>query len=399
MALKQYWNTLSSNRKKGFYTLMVALAAIAIWFGSHKNPADSPASIKIVTAQKGDIEEVVTAQGKLEPKEYVDVGTQVSGQLKVLHVDIGSDVKKDQLLAEIDPRLYESRYEADMAQLKSYQAQLAEQEADLDLARKQQARNDQLIKTQAISKDANDISKAALASAQARVNTQKAQIEQTESTIKGDKANLEYTKIFAPMDGTVVTLPARQGQTLNANQTAPTILQLANLDVMTIRAQVAEADVMRLKNDMPVRFTTLGSLEKKWEAKVRQILPTPEVINDVVLYNVLIDVDNKKRILMNGMSTQIFFELDSAQDVLTIPLEALGRHLSKQDNDAGLAYMVKRKDGSDVLVRIGLMDRTNAQVRDGLSEGDEIQIHIAPPAGQRQSGNRSGGAMMGGPRL
>lgn len=363
------------HRKKTWVILLVLAclaAGIATLGGSKKHSAD--AETRSVTVEKGNIEAVVTAQGKLEPKEYVDVGTQVSGQLKTLHFDIGDDVKKGELLAEIDPRLYEAKMQASSAELKSLKAQLAEQQANLVLAQKQQARNAQLIKTQAISKDAMDISTATLRSAEAHVNTQLAQIEQTQSSLEGDKTNLEYTKIYAPMDGTIVSMPARAGQTLNANQTAPTILQLANLDIMTIRATVAEADVMRLKEGMPVHFTTLGSQERSWKGTVRQILPSPEVINDVVLYNVLIDVENKERQLMNGMSTQVFFELGSAKDVLTLPIDALGARAPKEDNDTGKAYRVQAKGAGEVVVHVGLMDRTSAEITDGLKEGDDILL-------------------------
>lgn len=386
------------SKKIIFIAAAILLLALAWWVSKTSGNDKRDENTRTVKVQKGSIEEVVTAQGKLEPKEYVDVGTQVSGQIKSLHVDIGDDVKKGMLLAEIDPRLYESRLEADTAQLRSLQAGLSEQEANLALAQQQHARNETLIKTDAISKDAFDVSAANLKSAQARVNTQKAQIAQITSTIEGDKTNLEYTKIYAPMDGTVVTLPARLGQTLNANQTAPTLMQIANLDVMTIRAQVAEADVMRLSEGMNVHFTTLGAQEKRWKATVRQVLPSPEVINDVVLYNVLIDVDNRERILMNGMSTQVFFELGSAQDVLVLPIEALGRRIAKDDNDTGKAYNVHIGD-KDVPVYIGLMDRTNAEIKSGLKEGDSVTV-VRPPANtQRQNRGGGGPVGMGGPRL
>jgi len=384
------------NSRNSLILLIVVIVAGGAWyFTHHSGSTKTDANTKIIKVEKGTIEEVVTAQGKLEPKEYVDVGTQVSGQLKKLHVDIGYDVKKDDLLAEIDPRLYESRLDADTAQLKSLQAQLAEQEANLILAGKQHARNAQLIKNNAISKDAFDVSAATLKTAQARVNTQQAQIEQIESTVEGDKTNLEFTKIYAPMSGTVVTLLAREGQTLNSSQTAPTLLQLANLDIMTIRAQVAEADVMRLKEGMKVHFTTLGAQEKRWNATVRQILPTPEIVNDVVLYNVLIDVDNKDRQLMNGMSTQIFFELGSAENVLVLPLEALGKRMPKEDSDAGLGYMLRLKGGKETLVHVGLMDRTTAEIRDGVTENDEVEVVIRTAPKQGGGGGNRGG----GPRL
>lgn len=382
----------SVSRKKKIIisaVLLSLLAAGAMLFGGESKKS-TDAETRIVTVEKGSIEAVVTAQGQLEPKEYVDVGTQVSGQIKVLHFDIGDDVTKGDLLAEIDPRLYEAQVLATTAQLDSLKAQLTEQEANFVLAQKQQNRNAQLIKTNAISKDAMDISTASLKSAQARVNTQKAQIAQAESSLQGNKTNLEFTKIYAPMTGTIVAMPARLGQTLNSNQTAPVILQLANLDVMTIRAAVAEADVMRLKEGMNAHFSTLGSMDNQWKGVVRQILPSPVVVSDVVLYNVLIDVDNKDRQLMNGMSTQIFFELGSARDVLVLPLDTLGARAPKEDTATATAtaYRVQKQGAGEIVIHVGLTDRTNAEIIDGLSEGDQVTVTRKKTGARTSSSSR-----------
>ena len=194
---------LSRHRKIILWLLVVCAIAVSIWALSGKTHGDTDTPERVFAVEKGSVDEVVTAQGKLEPKEYVDVGTQVSGQLKKLYFDIGVDVKKGDLLAEIDPRLYEATMEASTAQLDSLKAQLADQEASLVLAAKQAERNNQLIKTKAISKDAMDITTAALQSAKAHVDAQKAAIEQMQSKLEGDKTNLSYTKIYAPMAGTI----------------------------------------------------------------------------------------------------------------------------------------------------------------------------------------------------
>lgn len=284
-----------------------------------------------------------------------------------------------------------------MAQLKTLKAQLDEQKTQVTLAKQQLQRNERLMKSDAVSKEELETSQAEYKAAIAREKSINAQIEETNSTLEGDKANLNYTKIYAPMDGTVSAQTTREGQTVNANQSAPVIVQLANLNVMTIRAQVAEADVMRLSTNMPVYFTTLGSLDKKWRATVRQILPTPEVINEVVLYNALIDVENESGQLMNGMSVQVFFELGSAKDVLTIPAAALGKRMNAKDNEKGEAYIVNVKNGKNKeerLVHIGMMNRQLAEVKEGLSQSDEIIITEAPaPVKDRPGG------MRGGPRL
>ena len=155
------------------------------------------------------------------------------------------------------------------------------------------------------------------------------------SNLQGNRTNLGFTKIYAPMAGTVTTMPAREGQTLNANQTTPTVLQVANLDIMTVRANVAEADVNRLKEGMAVYFNDTGQFRAAVARKVRQILPSPQIVNDVVLYDVLIDVKNEGRQLMSGMTTQVFFIFGKAENATIIPAEALTRPVPKEDSELG----------------------------------------------------------------
>jgi macrolide-specific efflux system membrane fusion protein len=324
---------------------------------------------------KGSIEDVITSQGKLEAKEYVDVGTQVSGQLLKLYVDLGSVVKKGDLIAEIDPKIYESQLQATEAHIKTLSAQKNEQAALVVQAKQKFQRNQDLFKADAISKEVFQDAQTALNVANAQLASITSQIEEANSSLEESKTNLGYTKIYSPMDGTVVSQTSREGQTLNANQSAPVIVQVANLDILTVRAQVAEADIMNLKTGMPVYFKILGSQDRKWPGTVRQILPTPDVVNDVVLYNVLIDVDNKDRQLMLNMSTQMFFTLGKADNVPVVPVSALGRRVNDKDTDAGKAYMIKTSSAGkieDKLIHVGLMDRTNAQVVDGLAVGDRI---------------------------
>jgi len=384
------------NRKRKLLLAVViiglgALLWIALSGGPSANKAEKENAGETVKPKIASIEQTITAQGKLEAKDYVDVGAQVSGQLKKVHVEIGDVVKKGDLLAEIDPKVYESKVEADQAQIKTLQAQLTQSEAQAVLAGQVYDRNTRLITQEAVSKEVLEESDSAYKVALSGVKSVQAQIEQQSSALKGDQANLSYTKIYAPMDGTVTTNPTREGQTINANQQAPVIMQVANLDMMTVRAQVAEADVMSLTPDMEVYFTTLGATEKRWKGIIRQVLPTPEIINDVVLYNALIDVDNKDRQLMTGMSTQIFFVKGSAKDVLTIPVTALRKPLG------GLDYMVKTPSG-EKKITIGLMDRNIAEVKTGLTAEDEVITYSKPPA--KKPGQSGGGRGMAGvPRI
>ena len=397
------WNT--SARRKKIIILVAVVSTIAggfYWFaGAAQKPRED--RLRPVAVTEGTIEEVVTAQGKLEPKEYVDVGTQVSGQLKRIHVEIGDTVTKGQLLAEIDPRVYEARVEANQARLKSLKAQLNEQKAQATLAKQNLKRNQNLIALNAVSRQVLQESEAEAAVAEARVGATMAQINEVESNLEGDRTNLGFTKIHAPMAGNVTTMPAREGQTLNANQTAPLILQIADLDLMTVRAQVAEADVTRIKEGMPARFTTLGDAERRWGGTVRQILPSPEVLNDVVLYNVLIDVRNEDRQLMTGMTTQVFFTFGKAENVPIIPAEALSRRAPEEDNEKGKAYRVRVMTESgpqERLIHTGLQTRTEAQVTAGLQSGERILLKRPASTNAQRAGMPGGGmGRFGGPRL
>ena len=357
--------------------VLVLLVGAGVAFWQRDKPEPLPAGFSYVTPRRLDVSETVTAQGKLEPKSYVDVGAQVSGQLSRLHVEIGDVVDKDQLIAEIDPRIFASRVASDQARIASLTAQLAQQQAQLNNNRLIVARNRGLIAEQAVSREQLEQSEADLRVAQAAVESFTAQIEEARFTLSGNQTNLGYTKIYAPMAGTVVAQTSREGQTLNANQLAPVIVQIADLDTMTVRAQVAEADVTRISTGTPVEFTTLGALDRRWRGTVRQVLPTPEVLNEVVLYNVLVDVDNRDRQLMNGMSTQVFFVLGEAKDALTVPTSALGRRRPDLDQDGTHAYELRVRDGDTLatrVVQIGLLSRQVAQVRSGLTENDSIAI-------------------------
>ncbi|HLF97906.1 MAG TPA: efflux RND transporter periplasmic adaptor subunit, partial [Methylococcaceae bacterium] len=265
-----------------WFTLLVGGLIAGLAFRGGLAPETAQEAYDFVAPTIGRIESVVTAQGKLEPQEYVAVGAQVSGQLRKIHVEIGDVVKASDLLAEIDPRVYQARVQADEARLKTLRAQLVEQEAQNILADQIYRRQQRLIASDAVSQEALQIAETTLKAGLARADSVRAQIEEARSTLDGDRTNLGYTRIYAPMAGTVVLQSAREGQTLNATQQAPTILQISNLDQMTVRAQVAEADVMRLVPGMPAYFGTLGALERRWQGTVRQVLPSPEVVNDVV---------------------------------------------------------------------------------------------------------------------
>ena len=365
-----------------YIILLIVVVAIGAAFYVYNNHSSSSSkqgtAHTIVTAEIGSIESLVTAQGTLEAKDYVDVGAQVSGQIQKLHVEIGDTVKSGDLIAEIDSKTYESVIAGDEAQLAQLEAQKQEKQATVIQTERDMKRNQTLEKDKAISKSVTDQSQTDFAVAKAQLAAIEAQIKQQQSTLEKDKTNLTYTKIFAPFDGTVVDLAVKEGETVNANQTTPTIGRVANLDIMTAQAQVAEADIPKLKTGMKVYFTTLGSDGRRWTGKVRQILPTPTTVNDVVLYNILVDVENADRALMSGMTTQMFFEKGSAKDVVTIPSTALLRRDMTADTDKGTAYIVKVPTAGgppqDKTIIVGLSDRSTAEIVSGLNVGDKVIV-------------------------
>ncbi|SEP82157.1 membrane fusion protein, macrolide-specific efflux system [Faunimonas pinastri] len=320
-----------------FLLVLIALGGVAAWYRYAPRQSEEQSFIT-APVRTGDVENSVSALGSLQPVNYVDVGAQVSGQLKVLHVAIGDHVKQGDLIAEIDPALYLNQIEGDRADIANLQAQLADKQAQLVLTQQQAERQRGLAKIKATSEENLQTAEAALQSAQANVDSLKAQIEKAQATLKGVQVNLGYTKIYAPITGTVVSQSANQGQTLNANQSAPTIVRVSDLSTMTVQAQVSEADVSKLHVGMDAYFTTLGRPEKRYYGKLRQIQPTPEETNNVILYYALFDVPNPAGQLMTQMSAEVFFVVEAARNVPLVPVAALqpaGRGEGGRDRGTG----------------------------------------------------------------
>jgi macrolide-specific efflux system membrane fusion protein len=275
------------------------------------------------TVQRGDIEDQVSATGSLQPRDYVDVGAQVSGQLRKILVEVGSEVKEGDLLAEIDAETSMARVEASRAQLRSQQAQMTERELALSKAERDLQRQKNLMLEEATTTETLQNAETTVRTARAQIQSLKASMEQLQASMRVEEANLKFTRIYAPMGGTVVSITARQGQTLNTNQSAPTLMRIADLSVMTVQTQVSEADVSKLRSGMAVYFTTLGGQGRRWYGELKKIEPTPTVTNNVVLYNALFEVPNSNRSLMTQMTAQVFFVVSDARDVLMVPMSAL----------------------------------------------------------------------------
>lgn len=431
-----------SPRRPAWQWLALAAVFLAIVAGAFllRGQQNGSPEYTLATVTRQDIEDTVTALGNLQPRDYVDVGAQATGQLKTLTVDIGDRVKQGQLLAEIDPQVANAKVEQDEGNLANLKAQLADRQAQRSLAQANFARQRGLKAADATSKADYDSSVQAAGSAAAEVNALKGQIAAAQSQLNGDRVTLGYTKIYAPMSGTVASVSIKQGQTINSVQQAPTILRIADLKTMTVWTQVSEADVPKLKLGMPAYFTTLGDPERRWSGRLQQIQPTPTITNNVVLYTATFDVANPTSELMTQMTAQVFFVTASAHDVVTVPVSALhkgrgraggrtaswsprqGRGSAANPSSAeararfaevrtamktpgAKRYFVQVVGADGALERrpvaIGMMSRVSAQVLAGLNVGDKVVAGFKSanaPARDTAGGNRNG-RYGGGPRL
>lgn len=415
-------------RRRGKWLIFLLVAAgLATWYVLQRDNGpqvqDQPL---IVFVERGDIENTIASAGTLKPSSYVDVGAQVSGQLERLYVDVGDRVETGQLLAEIDARTQESRVDASRSALEALESQIGSRQASLDLARANARRQERLMEANATSQQDYDTAMSNLANAEANFTQLQKQIAQSRSTLSSEETQLEYTRIYAPMTGTVVSIEMSEGRTLNANQQAPTILRIADLSIMTVEAGISEADIGYLKPGMDIYFTTLSGATRRWYGELRQILPTPVIENNVVLYTGLFDVENRDASLLPEMTAQVFFITSAARDVLTVPVGALSFADTSQrpgsnaggPGEVATAPMAARPmqanwspkdepstpprraatveviaaDGSrrprDVI--IGVTSRVSAEVISGLQAGEQVVAGILQNGAAAQQGQQFG---------
>jgi macrolide-specific efflux system membrane fusion protein len=326
------------------------------------------------TAIRGDVESTVMATGTLQAHQQVDVGAQVSGQLKSLKVKLGDPVRKGQLLAEIDPVLSENALLSAQSNLASLEAQRRAVSANLWQADLTLQRQRQMLAQEATSQQELEGAKAQAEVLRANLASFTAQIAQARAQVDSARASLAYTKITAPIDGEVVQIVTQEGQTVVAAQQAPVIMKLADLDHMTVKAQISEADVIRIRPGQPAWFTILGDSDARHSGTLRAVEPAPQEPGDAkggpVFYNALFDTANPDHQLRIGMTAQVTVSLQEAPGALRIPLAALGKRMP----DGRYPVRVLRRYGTTttVMVAIGINDRVDVQVLDGLSEGDEV---------------------------
>ena len=369
-------------------SILATLAiAIALVIYTVQAPADTPQYLT-ATAERGDIENAVLATGVLEGIKQVDVGAQVSGQLKSLKVKVGDKVKKGQWLAEIDPLILQNTLRKAQVDEENLQAQRRATAAQLKQARSIYERYKGLQIDESVSRQDYEDAESTFQVQQANLLSLDAQIKSAHIQIDTAKINLAYTRIVAPIDGDVVGIVTQEGQTVIANQLAPVLLKLADLDTMTVKAQVSEADVIHISPGQQVYFTILGEADKRYYAKLRGTEPAPQNFletqtagtpkqNTAVFYNALFDVPNPDHRLRIAMTAQVRIVLDTAQAALMVPVAALG----PRNNDGGYSLRVLDAKGRAVSreVKTGINNNVKVQILEGLVEGDKVVIGDASP--------------------
>lgn len=381
----------------------LALAAAGGYYAWQHFFVTQPPTLLTARITRGDVEETVLASGILKPSRLVAVGAQVSGRITSVGVSLGQRVKAGDLIAEIDSVTQENALKIAEAALASTQAQKREREATLALNEQSLERYRQMLARRAVSQAEYDSAAAAVTVTLAQIDALDAQIAQGEVGIRTAQANLDYTRITAPIDGTVLSIVSQEGQTVNANQSTPTIVILGQLDTMTVQAEISEADIVKVREGQDLWFTILGEPQTRYEAVLQSIEPAPESVRSdssiaatatssssttsAIYYNGIFDVPNPDGRLRTYMTAQVNIVLGRAQGVLTMPAAALG-----QRDDEGLHSVRVLEPGGLVArrkVRIGLNDKVTAEVLEGLSEGD---IVVTGQAAEGASGGGSGGA-------
>ena len=339
-------------------------------------------------AKKGSFSKKVDATGEIFATELIDVGAQVSGQIKKLYVKLGDQVKKGDMIASIDSSTQQNSIDNKEAQLAIYKAQLESAKVALNIAKTQFDRENALFAKNATSKQEFESAKNTFSANSAKIKELEAQIKQTNIELSTARINLGYTKITAPRDGTVVSVQVEEGQTVNANQTTPTIVNIADLSHVKMKMQIAEGDITKIKVGTPVEYSILSEPTKKFQTTVSSIDPGLTTLSDgsygssssskssyssssssssAVYYYAQSIVDNKDGILRIGMTTQNELLIANVEDAIIVPSIGI-----KKDENGTFVYVLK--DGKPVKteVKTGIKDNLDTQIISGINEGDEI---------------------------
>lgn len=383
--------------------VVVGGAGAAGWWFFLAAPQESAAPTT-VAATRGDIEQTVLASGVLEASSLVSVGAEVSGRIEAVHVALGQQVKKGDLIVEIDSLDQENAVKSAQAVLAGIEAQKRSQQASLAQAQAALARSQQLSASSLVSQTDLETAQAAVDSAQAQIDQLDAQIAQSELSVESAELDLSRTRIVAPSDGTIVALLVEAGQTVNANSTIPTIVKIANLDTMVIKAEISEADVVRVAAGQRVYFTILGEPDTQIDATLREVEPAPTSISSddssssdsAVYYNGLFDVPNPDHKLRISMTAQVTIVLDEVEDAVVLS-SAL---VTNTDRDGNVVVMVYDPETGRIQprrVEIGLNNNVLAEIVSGLEEGEQVVSGTGSGAAAAPASGAGNGGPPGGP--
>jgi len=383
-------------RRGGRAGIAVIVCGVLVLAALWSSPSQSAPALVTATVTRGDLEQTVEAVGKLKPKQLVSVGAQVSGRIETLHVELGDEVQAGDLIAEIDSRTQRSALKNAQAALRATQADRRVQQVLLQQYQAAFERQQTMRAGKATSDADYQAARANVKATQARIDALDATIVQRKTQVETAQTNLGYTRITAPIDGTVLAVVSKEGQTVNANQTAPTIVMLGNLDTMTVYTEISEADVLKTHVGQRVYFTLLGDPDTRYASTLRKIAPAPESIvledktqtasstaSNAIYYFGLFDVPNPNGVLRTYMTAQVSIVLAKARDVLMVPTGAL-----HEDKDGNHSVLVADDDGNThrQQVTIGLDDGVHVAIKSGLQAGQRVVIGEAAAGGSSGRG-------------
>ena len=377
--------TRNITRKRLILSAVTLVGVLGVWLLFLRPPAKP----ELVTAQArtGDIEEVVLATGVLEPLELVRVGAQASGRIEHLAVKIGDLVEAGQLVAEIDSQTRRNTLRDREAALANIRAVHAARRAGLVKAEKDFERERDLLAGGSTPRAQYDAAVAMRDTARAEVQSLDAQISQAQVALESAGIELDYTRITAPIAGTVVAIVTDEGQTVNALQTAPTIVMIARLDTMTVRADISEADIVRVRQGLPVWFSILGDPKRRFDGELRQVEPAPASIanesnatasrisstNGAVYYTGLIDVANADGILRPSMTAQVSIVLSRVSGAVLVPLSAV-EGAPRAGDTARMRILDAVGEVQIRQVQVGIDNGADIQILSGLQAGETIVL-------------------------
>lgn len=366
------------NYKKFIFYLLIAFIGGALFF-SLRSSGDEVAYITDIVKRQ-NVQKVVNATGEVRAIELVTVGAQVSGEIEKLYVSIGQNVKKGDLIAEIDSTTQQNEVYINKAKLESYNAQLKAAQVSLNVAEKQYKRMQTLKKKNAASAEDLENAEDTYETAKSKVTELESTIKETEISLSTAETNLGYTKITAPLDGTIVSVPVKQGQTINAAMDTPAIVQIADLTQMEILIEISEGDISNIKPGVKVTYSILADLNDVYETTLRSIDPGltlltnneyTEVVesSEAIYYYGRLIVPNPEGKLRIGMTTQNVIYVESAENVLTVPVTAI-----KNSNGQKYVDVLTPKGVQQRTIITGVSDGLNVEVKEGVAEGDEIVL-------------------------